>query len=204
MSTCRECGAAIPAAAGSGRPRQWCQKCRPPRPEPRPERLCACGCGAVLPPGGKAKFASASCRNRAWWSRNRIAGARRRLRETEAQFQDAVLDLAVVHGWEWWHDHDSRRNPAGWPDLILCRPPRLIAAELNVSTRTTTVAQRAWLRRLADCGVEAVVMRPDPAPAAEQWPVVDTMEPVTRDGRDFSAGRIELRLMRPRSPGKPL
>ena len=40
--------------------------CRRVRFEHRPERPCACGCGCILPPGGKAVYASAACRMRGW------------------------------------------------------------------------------------------------------------------------------------------
>ena len=119
---------------------------------------------------------------------------------TEAQFQETIEQLAAWHGWAAWHDQDSRRNNPGWPDLFLVRPPQIIAAELKVGRRTTTLGQREWLQRFADCGLAAVVMRPDPAPRAEQWPAVWTMEPVVRDGRRCEAGLIEHWLMRRPEP----
>ena len=122
---------------------------------------------------------------------------------TEAQFQESVVQLAAWHGWAMWHDFDSRRNMAGWPDLFLSRPPRIIVAELKVGKNTTTVEQREWLQRFADCDIEAVVFRPDRPPKVERWPVVSTMDPVERDGRRYEAGLIECRLFRRADPPAP-
>ena len=47
------------------RPRLACPRCRPQNVQ-RPERPCACGCGRVLAPGGKAIYASGACRIRSW------------------------------------------------------------------------------------------------------------------------------------------
>lgn len=62
---------------------------------------------------------------------------------SEADLQSAILDLAQLRGWRCLHVRPGRttagwRTPiqgdAGWPDLTLCRPPRLLALELK-STR---------------------------------------------------------------------
>jgi hypothetical protein len=50
---------------------------------------------------------------------------------SEAEFQAQVVSLAELRGWRIFHDHDSRRNTAGLPDLILVRRGRLIFAELK-------------------------------------------------------------------------
>ena len=79
---------------------------------------------------------------------------------TEAQWQDAVLTLAGLYGWWHYHPYDSRRSVAGWPDLVLCRPPELLVVELKTDRGRVRPEQRDWLDRLAACGVEVAVWRP--------------------------------------------
>ena len=98
---------------------------------------------------------------------------------------------------------DSRRNASGWPDLFLSRPPRIVVAELKVGRNTTTAEQREWLQRFADCGLEAVVFRPDRAPGAEKWPVVSTMEPVERDGEALRGGIDRVPTVSDAGPASP-
>ena len=66
---CRTCGRWM-AVPPRGRPRVVCQVCRPANAR-HPERLCACGCGLVLLSGGKARFATPSCRVRNWRNRRK-------------------------------------------------------------------------------------------------------------------------------------
>ncbi|MEW6583441.1 MAG: VRR-NUC domain-containing protein, partial [Actinomycetota bacterium] len=54
-----------------------------------------------------------------------------RLALSEAAFQDQVVDLARLRGWLVYHTFDSRHSAAGFPDLILARGDRLVAAELK-------------------------------------------------------------------------
>ncbi|MCC6312227.1 MAG: hypothetical protein IT345_15125, partial [Trueperaceae bacterium] len=49
----------------------------------------------------------------------------------ERDFQALVVQLARLRGWRVYHTFDSRRSPAGFPDLVLARPPRLVIAELK-------------------------------------------------------------------------
>jgi hypothetical protein len=78
---------------------------------------------------------------------------------SEKQFMALVTDIAERLGWAVYHPFDSRRSTAGFPDLTLVRPPRLVFVELKVGTYQPTDAQLAWLDLLAQCGVEAYVMR---------------------------------------------
>lgn len=80
--------------------------------------------------------------------------------ETEAGFQAAVVQLAELHGWRWWHDNDSRRNKSGFPDLVLVRDGVLIFAELKSETGRVSPAQTEWigaLEAVAMSGIEGVV-----------------------------------------------
>ncbi len=89
--------------------------------------------------------------------------------QSEASFQSAVLELADLSGWRWYHTHDSRRSAAGFPDLVLVRGDRLIFAELKTERGRVSEAQRAWLDdltavALACSGVEVYIWRPS------HWP----------------------------------
>lgn len=80
---------------------------------------------------------------------------------SEADWQTTVVQTAEAFGWWWWHDNDPRRNAAGWPDLTLIRPPRLVVVELKKETGKLSVAQRGLLGLMARCpGVEVYVWRP--------------------------------------------
>lgn len=80
--------------------------------------------------------------------------------ESERQFQAAVLQLARLHRWAAYYVHDSRHSPAGWPDLILLRPPRAVAAELKREDGIVRVDQDVCLALLAACGIESYIWRP--------------------------------------------
>ncbi len=79
---------------------------------------------------------------------------------SERQLQQTVETLAEYLGWWVWHDNDSRRNKAGWPDLVLIRPGRLIFAELKTETGRLTDEQRRILSMLKMAGQEVYVWRP--------------------------------------------
>ena len=79
------------------------------------------------------------------------------LRETEKGFQAAVIELAQRSGWLTYHTWRSIHSPAGFPDLVLCRPPRLIFAELKNATGKITVNQEQWLTILGLLGEEVEV-----------------------------------------------
>lgn len=68
--------------------------------------------------------------------------------ETEAGFMKAVVQYAKLKNWLVFHDTDSRKNPAGLPDLVLLRGGRLVFAELKTRRGRVREAQRAWLDAL--------------------------------------------------------
>lgn len=90
----------------------------------------------------------------------RLAGARL----SEEQWQAHVMNAARDLGWTLrYHTRDSRGSAPGFPDLVICRPPRLIYAELKIEDPkrgTVTLEQRAWLNGLEACGQIVYVWRP--------------------------------------------
>ncbi len=99
------------------------------------------------------------------------------MRLSEAQFQRNVVEWAKVYGWQVHGERPGRysdgrwatmvQGVAGFPDLILVRPPRLVIAELKVAKNKPTLLQNVWLELLALVpGVEVHVWRP------EQWSTI--------------------------------
>jgi len=78
----------------------------------------------------------------------------------ERAWQAQIVELAGYYGWLAYHTFDSRRSEPGWPDLVLVRPPELLAVELKTDSGRLTVAQRRWLEALAACGIETHTWRP--------------------------------------------
>jgi hypothetical protein len=80
--------------------------------------------------------------------------------ESEAHFQSRVIRLARLLGWKVFHLLDPIGSPAGFPDLLLRRPPRLVWAELKSEHGRVRPPQRAFLDELRACGQEAYTWRP--------------------------------------------
>ena len=89
---------------------------------------------------------------------------------TEQQWQNTVVEAAQLLGWWVFHDHDSRRNQPGFPDLVLIRPPRVVFVELKRETGRVSPAQEEVLGMLAECpGVESRVARPSNWSSLVEW-----------------------------------
>jgi hypothetical protein len=88
---------------------------------------------------------------------------------TEAELQDAVIEMAHLFGWRVAHFRPARtangwRTPvaadgAGWPDLTLVRE-RIFFAELKSDRGTMHREQLDWLVALGKAGAEHHVWRP--------------------------------------------
>lgn len=81
---------------------------------------------------------------------------------SEAEFQAAVIELARLRGFMVFHDYDSRRKTAGWPDLF-CLHPRtgdIVVAELKTSSGRVSKAQQAVIDAFALAGIVVHVWRP--------------------------------------------
>lgn len=77
------------------------------------------------------------------------------------------MEFARLSGWVLYHTHDSRRSPAGFPDLVLVRE-RVVFAELKAEKGRVTPEQLAWLGRLWQAGAEAYLWRPSGWPEIER------------------------------------
>ena len=86
---------------------------------------------------------------------------------TEAQWQATIVCLAHNLGYLVYHTHDSRRSPAGFPDLVLCGR-QLIFAEVKAERGKITIEQSAWLQSLRDAGAQAYLWRPSDYPEVER------------------------------------
>jgi hypothetical protein len=78
---------------------------------------------------------------------------------SEKEWQSQVISLARLLGWSWFHTHDSRRSPAGFPDLVLWRE-RVVFAELKTDTGRLTPEQRDTIATMAEAGVAVHLWRP--------------------------------------------
>jgi hypothetical protein len=95
------------------------------------------------------------------------------LKMSEAELQDAVIDLAHLFKWTVAHfrsvpvkhgDRVTYQTPvqadgAGFPDLVLVRD-RVIFAELKSDTGRTSTAQQDWLFALSHAGAECHLWYP--------------------------------------------
>ncbi|MGD9890978.1 MAG: VRR-NUC domain-containing protein [Dehalococcoidia bacterium] len=78
---------------------------------------------------------------------------------SEAQLYEAVSTFAGMEGWVVWHDQDSRRNTAGFPDLLLLRE-RTVWIELKRQDGRVSPYQQAFHDALRRAGQEVHVFRP--------------------------------------------
>ena len=69
-------------------------------------------------------------------------------RQTEKQFQAAVVQFAKLRKWKGYHTYDSRKSAAGFPDLCMVRGSRIVFAELKSEAGKKTAAQDVWLLSL--------------------------------------------------------
>jgi len=81
--------------------------------------------------------------------------------ESERSFQAAVLTAARVLGWRTYHTFDARRSAAGFPDIVLVKPPRVVFIELKSERGRLSADQVLWLDVLGQCpNVESYMFRP--------------------------------------------
>lgn len=85
---------------------------------------------------------------------------------TERELTNWVMEVGKAAGWLIYHVPDSRRAPAGFPDLVLLRPPQVLFYELKRLGRGGTMKplQQQWIEGLQACGLEAGIWKADSIP----------------------------------------
>jgi hypothetical protein len=79
----------------------------------------------------------------------------------ERDFRDELVKLFKLLGWRHYFTQRSEHSPAGFPDLVLTRPPRVIVAELKAENGRMTPAQKDWRADFeASPGVEYYLWKP--------------------------------------------
>lgn len=68
-----------------------------------------------------------------------------------------IRQVAEAIGYLTFHVYDSRRCPAGFPDLWILGFGKLVVLEIKAGKNTTTEAQDKWLTELRAAGVDARV-----------------------------------------------
>lgn len=80
---------------------------------------------------------------------------------SERDFTRQIRELATLFHWRRYHTWLAKHSPAGFPDEVLVRPPRLILAELKTEQGKLSPSQIEWLDDLAAIPtVEVYVWRP--------------------------------------------
>lgn len=81
--------------------------------------------------------------------------------QTEAEFQGAIVALALRCGWKVYHTRFSWGSAPGFPDLVLVRRGEMVAWEVKAAKGVVSDDQAAWLGLLgAVPGIEARAVRP--------------------------------------------
>lgn len=78
----------------------------------------------------------------------------------EKDLQERVRRLARHYGVRYYHTHTAKFSPAGFPDVVMVAPPRVMFRELKRQHEKPTAAQREWLDDLAASGCDVGVWRP--------------------------------------------
>ena len=82
----------------------------------------------------------------------------------EAALQQLLTDAAELNGWLVFHDNDSRRNAAGFPDLVLVKPPRVLFLELKSEIGRVRPEQHVWMDALMRSDtIGSAIVRPEHA-----------------------------------------
>ena len=69
--------------------------------------------------------------------------------------------LREIPSVRWYHTHDSRRSPEGWPDYVIyvgtAIPPQLLFSELKKAGGSPTAEQVEWLLAIASAMQPAIL-----------------------------------------------
>ncbi len=89
---------------------------------------------------------------------------------SEKEYMATIQQAAELYGWAQYHTYDSRRSIAGFPDLVLVKPPKVLFLEVKRENGRLSVAQADWLAALWGCDeVEAAVVRPSDWQQVVEW-----------------------------------
>ncbi len=81
---------------------------------------------------------------------------------SEDDLQECVRQLCRALNVPYFHVHDSRRSPDGWPDVVAAVGQHLLFRELKTMTGKPTPAQLRWLEALSRVRVVSTgIWRPD-------------------------------------------
>ncbi len=87
-----------------------------------------------------------------------------RVRQSEADFQRQIIELAELMGWQWFHAWDMIKNTPGFPDLVLLHPEwhRVAFWELKSAIGKPTLDQERWIYALQRVHgqIDAAFLRP--------------------------------------------
>ncbi len=88
---------------------------------------------------------------------------------TEAQLQRQIIEAAGYLGYRAFHPRVMVGSAAGFPDLTLAKPGRLIFVEVKGPRGRVSHAQQEWIDLLATVpGVAAMIVFPDDWEAMER------------------------------------
>lgn len=82
-------------------------------------------------------------------------------RQTEAEFQAAVVEAAELHGWECFHFPNAIINPRGWPDLLMLRNGVWRLRECKTERGRLGPRQMEMIARLQANGADVEIWKPD-------------------------------------------
>ena len=102
---------------------------------------------------------------------------------SETDLREQIRDLCKITSWKFYFTFNSIHSPKGMPDLILCRPPRLIFAELKNEKGKISTYQQEWIDVLSQCGmnVEVYIWRPSDINEILKTLQIDKPEPNLRE-----------------------
>jgi hypothetical protein len=79
---------------------------------------------------------------------------------SERDLQSHVVEACRAMNLFHYHTHDSRRSPAGFPDLVIVGPAGVLFRELKANAGVLSAEQTDVLGRLRRAGADAAVWRP--------------------------------------------
>lgn len=79
---------------------------------------------------------------------------------SEEAFQRCITDYCQLRGLLFFHDHDSKRNNPGFPDLVIVGRTHTIWRELKTDKGKLRPDQEKWITALQATGQDVSVWRP--------------------------------------------